>query len=97
MAFRRKKDPMVGAVVVTHGDAAAALVAAARGLFGRIHALESVCVQVADDFRPTLEKIARAQLNMRTATPAITQYVSDPQGAAATPAAAPASAAGGQP
>ena len=44
-----------------------------------------------------VEKIARAQLNMRTATPAITQYVSDPQGAAATPAAAPASAAGGQP
>lgn len=25
-----------------------------------------------------VEKIARAQLNMRTATPAITQYVSDP-------------------
>ena len=28
-----------------------------------------------------VEKIARAQLNMRTATPAITQYVSDPAGA----------------
>ena len=47
-----------------------------------------------------VEKIARAQLNMRTATPAITQYVSDPQGAAAAatqataasaPSAAPAS------
>lgn len=30
-----------------------------------------------------VERIARAQLNMRTATPAITQYVSDPQGTAA--------------
>ena len=30
-----------------------------------------------------VEKLARAQLNMRTATPAITQYVSDPAGAAA--------------
>lgn len=29
-----------------------------------------------------VEKIARAQLNMRAATPAITQYVSDPQGVA---------------
>ena len=47
-----------------------------------------------------VEKIARAQLNMRTATPAITQYVSDPLGAAAAatqatsasaPSAAPAS------
>ena len=30
-----------------------------------------------------VEKLARALLNMRTATPAITQYVSDPAGAAA--------------
>ena len=30
-----------------------------------------------------VEKLARAQLNMRTATPAITQYVRDPAGAAA--------------
>ena len=47
-----------------------------------------------------VEKIARAQLNMRTATPAITQYVSDPQGvaaAAAAASAAPARAEGGQP
>lgn len=37
-----------------------------------------------------VEKLARAQLNMRTATPAITQYVSDPAGAGAQtrPAAA---------
>jgi cell division protein FtsL len=28
-----------------------------------------------------VEKLARAQLQMRTATPAITQYVSDPAGA----------------
>ena len=47
-----------------------------------------------------VEKIARAQLNMRTATPAITQYVSDPQGVAAAAAAAssaPSRAEGGTP
>jgi len=46
-----------------------------------------------------VEKLARAQLQMRTATPAITQYVSDPAGltasASASQAAAPA--AGTQP
>ena len=47
-----------------------------------------------------VERIARAQLNMRTATPAITQYVSDPQGVATAHAAAAAAAsqpAGAQP
>ena len=47
-----------------------------------------------------VEKIARAQLNMRTATPAITQYVSDPQGVAAASAATtstPARPEGAQP
>jgi len=44
-----------------------------------------------------VEKIARAQLNMRTATPAITQYVSDPQGVAGAAAAAAAASAGGAP
>ena len=47
-----------------------------------------------------VERIARAQLNMRTATPAITQYVSDPQGVATVNAAAAAAAsqpAGAQP
>ena len=47
-----------------------------------------------------VERIARAQLNMRTATPAITQYVSDPQGVATANAAAVAAAsqpAGAQP
>ena len=39
-----------------------------------------------------VERIARAQLNMRTATPAITQYVSDPQGVATANAAAAAAA-----
>ena len=45
-----------------------------------------------------VEKIARAQLNMRTATPAITQYVSDPAGAEAAASSAkakPAAAAEG--
>lgn len=41
-----------------------------------------------------VEKLARAQLNMRTATPAITQYVSDPAGAdAAAAQSRPAAAA----
>ena len=40
-----------------------------------------------------VERIARAQLNMRTATPAITQYVSDPQGVATANAAAAAATA----
>ena len=44
-----------------------------------------------------VEKIARAQLQMRTATPAITQYVSDPQGVAAAAAAAASQPAGVQP
>ena len=47
-----------------------------------------------------VERIARAQLNMRTATPAITQYVSDPQGVATATAVAAAAAsqpAGAQP
>ena len=35
-----------------------------------------------------VERIARDQLKMRTATPAITQYVSDPQGVVAAAAAA---------
>ena len=39
-----------------------------------------------------VETIARAQLNMRTATPAITQYVSDPLGVAAAAAATAKSA-----
>ena len=49
-----------------------------------------------------VEKLARAQLQMRTATPAITQYVSDPAGVTAvaattSPSAAPAVASGAQP
>jgi len=44
-----------------------------------------------------VERIARAQLNMRTATPAITQYVSDPQGVVAAAAGAAAQPAGVQP
>ena len=40
-----------------------------------------------------VEKIARAQLNMRTATPAITQYVSDPAGAEAAASSAKAKSA----
>ena len=40
-----------------------------------------------------VEKMARAQLNMRTATPAITQYVSDPAGAEAAASSAKAKSA----
>ncbi len=41
-----------------------------------------------------IEKIARAQLGMRTATPAITQYVRDPLAQPAAAAARSASAGG---
>jgi len=46
-----------------------------------------------------VEKLARAQLQMRTATPAITQYVSDPAGVTATASSSQvaAPAAGTQP
>ena len=44
-----------------------------------------------------VEKIARDQLKMRTATPAITQYVSDPQGAAVAAASAAAQPGSAQP
>ena len=44
-----------------------------------------------------VEKIARDQLKMRTATPAITQYVSDPQGAAVAAASAAAQTGSAQP
>lgn len=37
-----------------------------------------------------VEKLARAQLHMRTATPAITQYVGDPAGAKSAAAASEA-------
>ncbi|GDY36114.1 cell division protein FtsL [Acidovorax sp. NB1] len=40
-----------------------------------------------------VEKIARDQLKMRTATPAITQYVSDPQGVSGAAVAAASTAA----
>ena len=44
-----------------------------------------------------VEKIARDQLKMRTATPAITQYVSDPQGAAVAAASTAAQPGSAQP
>ncbi len=50
-----------------------------------------------------VESLARAQLHMRPATPAITRYISQPEGAAAglaaaqRPAGDAASAAGGRP
>lgn len=44
-----------------------------------------------------VEKMARAQLQMRSATPAITQYVVDPVGATASGAATSGNVAGGQP
>lgn len=42
-----------------------------------------------------VEKVAREKLLMRTATPAVTQYVADPAVTAAAPAGTPAAASGG--
>jgi cell division protein FtsL len=43
-----------------------------------------------------VEKVAREQLKMRSATPAVTTYVLDPAAPEAIPAPAPAPEAGGQ-
>ena len=73
-------------------------VAEARGLETEHQRLQVEKRAQATSLR--VERIARAQLNMRTATPTITQYVSDPQGVATANAAAAAAAsqpAGAQP
>jgi mannose PTS system EIIA component len=56
----RRKDPHVGVVVVTHDQAAVALVAAAFAIVGELPAVTAVCVGVGESFAKIVEKISRA-------------------------------------
>lgn len=61
MAVRAlSKHPIVGVVVVTHGRAAEAMLAAARAILGRIPALAAVTAPVGADLHALVEKISRA-------------------------------------
>ena len=57
---RRKQEPIVGVAVVTHDQAAVAMVAAAFAIVGEIPALTAVCVGVGESFAKIVEKISRA-------------------------------------
>jgi len=46
------RDPMVGVVVITHGRAAEAMLAAARAILGRIPGVAAVSAAVGAEVRP---------------------------------------------
>jgi len=52
--------PRVGLVVVTHGDAARALLDAVAGILGPLPAAEPVCVSMEENFDGTLELVGGA-------------------------------------
>src|SRR5688500_10408066 len=56
----RRKEPHVGVVVVTHDQAAVAMVAAAFAIVGELPAVTAVCVGVGESFAKIVEKISRA-------------------------------------
>jgi PTS system mannose-specific IIA component len=53
-------EPQVGVVVVTHGRAAEAMLAAARAILGRIPALAAVTAPVGAEMHALVEKISQA-------------------------------------
>lgn len=57
---RRNQDPQVGVVVLTHDQAAIALVSAAAAIVGEQPALTAVCAGVGEAFPSMVEKISRA-------------------------------------
>jgi PTS system mannose-specific IIA component len=57
---RRKQDPVLGVVVVTHDQAAISLVAAAFAIVGELPAVTAVCVGIGESFTRIVEKISRA-------------------------------------
>jgi PTS system mannose-specific IIA component len=57
---RRKEEAIVGIVVITHDQAALALVGAAFAIAGEIPAVTAVCVGVGEPFARIVEKISRA-------------------------------------
>jgi PTS system mannose-specific IIA component len=60
MPKKKLKEPLVGVVVVTHGRAADAMVAAARTILGRIPALTAVSAPIGEGMPPLVEKISAA-------------------------------------
>ncbi len=60
MPSTKEKDAPVGVVVVTHGGAADALVAAAFDIAGKIPLLAAVSVKMAEEFPAIVEQISRA-------------------------------------
>jgi PTS system mannose-specific IIA component len=57
---RRKEDPMLGVVVVTHDQAALSLVAAAFAIVGELPGVSAVCVGMGEAFTKIVEKISRS-------------------------------------
>lgn len=57
---RRRGEAVLGVVVVTHDQAAVALVAAAFAIVGELPAVTAVCVGVGESFAKIVEKISRA-------------------------------------
>lgn len=61
MAGRKmNRSPDVGVVVVTHDQAADSLLAAARGIVGRLPGTVGVCVGVGEDFASIVARLSRA-------------------------------------
>lgn len=58
MGSRRRDEPLVGIVVVTHDQAAVAMVSAAFAIVGEIPSLTAVCVGVGESFAKMVERIA---------------------------------------
>jgi mannose PTS system EIIA component len=57
---RRKEEPMLGVVVVTHDQAAISLVTAAFAIVGELPGVSAVCVGVGEAFPKIVEKISRS-------------------------------------
>jgi mannose PTS system EIIA component len=53
------RGPLVGVVLVTHGQGAAALVDAARAIIGNIAQLTPVCTQVGEPFESIVQKLSK--------------------------------------
>jgi PTS system mannose-specific IIA component len=57
---RRKQEPPVGVVVLTHDQAAVGMVSAAFAIMGELPGVVPVCAGVGESFPSMIEKISRA-------------------------------------
>lgn len=57
---RRKEHPSVGVVVITHDQAAVAIVQAAFAFVGEMPGVTAVCMGIGEPFEQMIEKISRA-------------------------------------